>query len=158
MAISRITYLYFLFVYFLKGIIMSNNQQSFMDKLGDTIIDSFARAFGIQTSRVKPRNIRRVKISKKHSTLPIEVATALNCRISQLRDMGIDPSEVDRVTTKYTEFISRLSVYVREQRTGKTCRDTWLFYDDLITSTDVFELQETDVDSSVTNASFAVWL
>lgn len=137
---------------------MSNNQQSFMDKLGDTIIDSFARAFGIQTSRIKARNIRRVKISKRHSTLAIEVATALNCRLAQLRQMGIDQTEIDRISTKYTAFISRLSIYVREQRSGKPGRDTWLFYDDLITSTDVFELQETDVDSSVTNASFAVWL
>lgn len=157
MAISRNWLLYF-FLYFLRGVIMANNQQSFMDKLGDTILDSLANFLGVESPRTRQRNIKRIKIGKKHSTLAVQVAAVLNERLDYLRSLGLDQEEINRTSVKYTAFISRLSIYIREQRLSKAARDTWLFYDDLITTTDVFELQETDVDSSVTNISVAIWL
>lgn len=137
---------------------MDGQNQTFMERLSDTFLCSLANVLGVTAQRARKHEIHRVKINKRHSPLIIELATILNNRIEVLRSMGVGDHELKLRNEKYIAFIKRLSEYVREQRSGRAKRDTWLFYSGSIATAPVFELQETDVDSSVTNISVAVWL
>ena len=132
--------------------------KTFGEQLFETFITSLTNVMQMPNLFAKKRDVRRIKIGKKHTALAIEVAIALNHSIDRLRSIGITDTELKETNDKYSAFTARLSRYVSEQQSGRARVDTWLFYDGTIGATDVFELQETDIGSTETNISVAVWL
>lgn len=113
-----------------------------------------ATGHSVRIAAPKPRNMQCVKLGVEHKPLVQIVTFWCNLRINKLKQMGFTEEGIQRVVRNDATFLTVLGSAIASAADKGNDYDAWLFFNEDVKSTDMFELQYCDKITRVTKTTY----